>query len=131
MGLHPFTTENAREFSRRANEIRWSRERERKAKLLSVGIPKPIPEPAPVVIPPSELQQVRLRAIQRLESQMARLDEQIDTASDPDEWHKLTTARSKLFEPWRILSGIAMPGSLKPVQPRQKRAGSTDLPQPE
>ncbi len=127
------TSENAREMTMRglAVRLRLKAEREAAKKAAKATPIITVPITAVVTERPPEIEVNRARAIDRLEKQMARIDDQIDVCEEPDDWHKLTTARSKLWEPWRILVGIAMPGSLKPIQPRQKRAGSTDLPQPE
>jgi hypothetical protein len=71
-----------------------------------------------------------LDRVRRLEEQMDSIDELMEGPLDPDSWHKLTTSKAKLFEQWRILSGIPMPGSLKPTITRQK-VSQADLPPPE
>lgn len=59
--------------------------------------------------------------IARLESQLDSLDNALDNAKTADEWHKLSTARQRLFEPWRILCGIPLPGSRKPTREKQPK----------
>ena len=59
--------------------------------------------------------------IARLETQLESLDNALDNAKTADEWHKLSTARQRLFEPWRILSGIPLPGSRKPRKEKQSK----------
>lgn len=61
------------------------------------------------------------RQIQRLEAQLESLDNVLDNAKTADDWHKLSTARQRLFEQWRILSGIPLPGSRKPSKERPRR----------
>jgi len=52
--------------------------------------------------------------ISRLETQLESLDNVIDNARTPDDWHKLSSARQRLFEQWRILKGFPLPGSRRP-----------------
>jgi hypothetical protein len=61
----------------------------------------------------------RVRRILRLEHQLESLDNILDNAKSADEWHKLSTARQRLFEQWRILSGIPLPGSRR--QPAERK----------
>ncbi len=61
------------------------------------------------------------RKIQRLETQLESLDSALDNARTADDWHKLSTARQRLFEQWRILSGIPLPGSRRPSKERPRR----------
>lgn len=104
------TPEIAREYAERSHEARRLRTAEH----------KPAPQIAETVAG-STSEEYRTRAIQRLEEQMESIDLQIDEVHEPDDWHKLTTARSKLFEQWRILSGIPMPGSRKPAADKPAR----------
>lgn len=123
--LRPFTVDNAREFSKRANEIRWSRERERKAKLLNAGNPVNIAEQ----ISADEL--ARARELKRLKKQLDNFDTLIEAETDAKALQMLTNARWKQFETWRILAGMPTPGSFKPVQARSNRNKLTELPDPE
>jgi hypothetical protein len=106
---------NARELAQK----RWQMQREREERESMA--PAPAIVDAEDAIPKDD---ARAQAIKRLESQMESIDAQIDKARDPDDWHKLTTARSKLFEQWRILSGIPMPGSRKPAADKPQRQRS-------
>jgi transposase-like protein len=56
--------------------------------------------------------------LQRLELQLSALDNFLDNAKSPDEWQKLSAARQRLFDQWRILSGIPLPGSRQPAKER-------------
>jgi hypothetical protein len=107
---------NARELAQK----RWQMQREREERE-SMAVADAVPN-ALDAIPKDD---ARAQAIKRLESQMESIDAQIDKARDPDDWHKLTTARSKLFEQWRILSGIPMPGSRKPTADKPQRQRGT------
>jgi len=60
------------------------------------------------------------RKIARLETQLESLDNTLELAKTADEWHKLSTARQRLFEQWRILSGIPLPGSRRPGREKPK-----------
>jgi hypothetical protein len=69
--------------------------------------------------------------LQRLELQLSALDNALDNAKSPDEWQKLTASKHRLFEQWRILSGIPLPGSRRPAKERPKEPTlSFELPQP-
>ena len=57
-------------------------------------------------------------SVARLERQLTALDDQLEAATTPDGWHKLSTARQRLFEQWRILRGIPFPGSRRPDMER-------------
>lgn len=62
------------------------------------------------------------REIARLKTQLESLDNALDIAKSADDWHKLSTARQRLFDQWRILSGIPLPGSRRPAKEKTKPA---------
>lgn len=65
------------------------------------------------------------RKIERLESQLEQLDDLLDAAKTSADWRDLTNARTRLFEQWRVLSGIPVPGSRRPGrEPGPKRAAT-------
>jgi hypothetical protein len=43
------------------------------------------------------------------------LDNYIHNAKTAEDWHKFSTAKHRLFEQWRILVGIPLPGSRRPA----------------
>lgn len=107
------TAETAVEMARRSVQ---AREERKQAAILNP------PDPLANGLRAEAIQnEARLRAIKRLEKQLSAIDDKIDEATEPDDFHKLTTARSKLFEQWRILSGIPMPGSRKPAADKPAR----------
>jgi hypothetical protein len=80
------------------------------------------PQPPPnVANPTNSADASHARKIARLETQLESLDNALDLAKTADEWHKLSTARQRLFEQWRILSGIPLPGSRRPAKEKPKR----------
>lgn len=60
--------------------------------------------------PPNELE----KQLERLVLQRNRIDLMIEAETDPTKLDRLTSARGRLFEQWRILSNIPLPGSRKP-----------------
>lgn len=61
------------------------------------------------------------RTIRRLEHQMGLIDDLLDKCKEPSDWRDLTNSRAKIFETWRILSGIPMPGSRRPGREPSRR----------
>ncbi len=102
----------------RAKRERWSIARadfmERKHKLPDLELPAAPQTPLPET-------DNRAQKCNRLELQLERIDGMIDSATDPDALNKLASAKTRLLEQWRILSGIPLPGSRRPGKDRPRR----------
>jgi len=79
------------------------------------------PAATPVLAANDDGQTHAQASIVRLERQLTALDDQLEMESKPDAWHKLSTARQRLFEQWRVLKGIPLPGSRRPPAKERKR----------
>jgi hypothetical protein len=79
-----FTKENAREFAARS----WQARRERKAKLEAEA------QQGSQSTPQSE----------RLALQIERVERLMENCKDPDSLQKLSTAHSRLFKAWQVLT---------------------------
>jgi hypothetical protein len=78
-------------------------------------------QPVPCAEKPGNAASVHASMIERLLSQLKSLDNALDAANTADAWHKLSTARQKLFDQWRVLSGIPLPGSRRPPREKSRR----------
>jgi len=88
-------------------------------KTHSESPPDELP-PVPVLPPQAD---VVARRIHRLELQLERIDLMIDEANDAGKLDHLASARARLFEQWRILSGVPKPGVRKPSRDRRPVSG--------
>jgi transposase-like protein len=68
-------------------------------------------KPQSYAINPKITTNAHAEMLQRLAMQLNALDNFIDNAKSADELRKYSAARKSLFEQWRILAGIPMPGS--------------------
>ena len=66
--------------------------------------------PQPYEQNPANTTQADGGGIGRLERQLEMVDDMIDIERDPAKLDKLASARNRLFDQWRILSGIPTPG---------------------
>jgi hypothetical protein len=106
----------------------WTAARNRRlAKQLSDSEPPVKPQSCPTN--PKNTTNAHAEKLQRLELQLSALDNALDNAKSADEWQKLTTSRFRLFEQWRILSGIPLHGSRRLAKERPPTP-SFELPQP-
>jgi transposase-like protein len=72
--------------------------------------------------PPNDDEQGHAQAsIGRLERALTQLDDAIEIATKADDLHKLSTARQRLFEQWRVLSGVPLPGSKRPPKDAKQK----------
>ena len=98
-----FTRENAREMSARS----WQARRERKAKLEAEAAM------GRMATPQSEM----------VAQEIERLLDMMSKSKDADTIQKLSSARSRLFSEWQVLTATPNPGSLKS---RRHRPSPTD-----
>ena len=93
-----FTPENARENAAKS----WQARRQRKAKLEAEAVKGRLSTPQ------SEI----------LALQIERVERMMENCKDPDSLQKLSTAHSRLFKAWQVLTETPNPGS------RRVRSGS-------
>jgi hypothetical protein len=80
----------------------------------------PIPAPPPVpAIPPAPKDEIEGQ-LQRLVTHRDRIDEMIAGETDPAKLDRLSSARARLFEQWRILANLPLPGSRRPPKERRR-----------
>lgn len=123
--VYPINAANARELALRSHEARRKR---KAAEALCEPITDQSQQQAQALL---DDQIARARELRRLRKQLDNFDGLIERETDAKALQMLTNARWKQFETWRILSGMPLPGSFKPMQPRDKRTKISDLPQPE
>ena len=70
-------------------------------------------------------------SIVRLEHALTQLDDAIEIAVKADDLHKLSTARQRLFEQWRVLSGVPLPGSKRPPKDTKQKPSGAGRVEPE
>ena len=106
-----FTRENAREFSRRGNLVRWSQ---------PPPAPEPprLPEPA-IAIPHDDFVN---RKVLRVRAQIERVSQLLDKSDEPQAVDRFANALTRLYELERVLAGRPLPGSRRPAQDRAPRA---------
>lgn len=109
-----FTAANAAEMGRRSAELRKQREQAAQDKPLD------IPSLSLATVEPTEpLHELDLaRVRQRLDT----LDALMAKAETDRQWDNLSRAYERMFKVWMVLSKTPLPGSLKPISPRQPKA---------
>ena len=101
----------------RARREGWTRlRREREKAQLAALVPS---VPAVPEIPPTPENEMTQK-LRRLESQLARLDDKLDTEEDAAKLDRLASAKTRLFGQWQILRGVPLPGSRHPAKERPK-----------
>jgi hypothetical protein len=86
-----FTPENAREMAARS----WQARRQRKAKLEAEATKGRLSTPQS----------------ERLALQIERVERMMENCKDPDSLQKLSSAHSRLFRAWQVLTETPNPGS--------------------
>lgn len=105
---------------------RWSEARRRAVanrEAADLGPPAPALPPSPSTASGDSGHASASRAA--LEAHIAALDLRLRDADSQhrltaDDWHKLANARHRLFEQWRILAGMPLPGSKRPRAERSR-----------
>lgn len=121
MTVMKFTRETAKQYSGLANQVRWSRYRE---KLSAAAMPANAAEiPGEVADDYASQTMIRVRSI--LDGQLKRIVDE----DDPNKIDRLASAISKLAELDRQLSGRPLPGTLKPTSKPPKR-NTSSFPEP-
>jgi hypothetical protein len=105
-------------------DLRSEFEARQRDKLLPPAPPAP-PAPIGPPTPENELE----KQLQQLVAHRDRLDAMIAAETDPVKLDRLSSARSRVFEQWRILANVPLPGSRKPQKERRGLA-IRDLPEP-
>lgn len=115
------TALNAKELSALANKKRWDDWRTKKALWQSKGNPSPEPEPiaenpkpAPSLLLPDE-------ARQRVERQINKCDDLLDSCDDAKEFAMLTRSKREL---WQMIYPTA--GTFKPISKPSKSSPSVE-----
>ena len=127
------TSETARQMGAKGAEARRRKKAEREIDLralrAAVAARNELLERSPAVSSTAleeEHADSRARKVQRLETQLDRLDDMLDKEEDPTKLDRLASARSRIFEMWRVLANIPLPGSKRPA--RDKPAARPPLP---
>lgn len=113
-----FTRDNAKQFSAKANQARWSRAKQPK-----------LPEAQAEQVPASPDDGYVQTTVSRTRRQLDRLFELMEEELDPQKLDRLASAIARLAEQERQLSGRPLPGSLRPKQKRTKRSNSSAEPE--
>jgi hypothetical protein len=100
-----FTPANARLFSARGVAAR-------RAKALQPEPEEPAPEPKPIE-PDAKADYVAIQIV-RVRALLDANDALLAKTKDPQDRERLARASHVLAERWRILSGIPLPGALRP-----------------
>jgi transposase-like protein len=104
-----------------ASHGQWSEARrraERNANALMEG-PAPAPEPPPPAVIDSEGSRTRLD-VETIEEHLKACDDRLRLAKTADEWHKLTTARQRLFDQWCRLTALPREGVRRPERAKKR-----------
>jgi transposase-like protein len=109
----------------RAKHEKWSVARATRFRHLQQQDEAPF-APTPQ-LPPSSTQIPVPTEIQRIEAQIARLNDLLDIESDARCLDKLTVSLTRLHERRRILLGIPLPGSNRPTRKPSRPQASRDL----
>jgi hypothetical protein len=104
-------------------DLRCEFEARQRDKLLP---PLPTAPPAPIA-PPTPQNELE-RQLHQLVAHRDRLDAMIAAETDPVKLDRLSSARSRVFEQWRILANVPLPGSRKPQ--KERRGPGSSLPPP-
>ena len=102
----------------RAKREKWSVAR---SAFIARQLEAPDVELPPAPPPPPENPDALGLKVHRLELQLARLDNMLDSETDATKLDRLASASARLFDQWRILKNIPKPGSRRPGRERPQR----------
>lgn len=110
-----FSPANAREMAARSHAARKKRTIERDA---AQNLAEPVSQTIADQPKPDEF---IARRLARVRKQLRRIDDLLDTETDPAKLDKLASASSRLAEQERVLSDRPLPGSRRPPTPKDRQ----------